>query len=169
MEKFLTAHLGESAGFRFITHLDNETLRYWKNRNRRSFFHQDLISMQEQAAWYADYEVNTENVMLIWCPGAVTSGCVGVKRHDNRIEIYNVMSWNPTLKGTGVFSRAVSSLLHSIMLTQQESVIFANVLSDNPAVTWYEKIGFTSVAHKEHQVGSKYEVLEWRTRAIFFE
>lgn len=143
---------------------DCELLRAWKNANKTSFFHQEDITPEQQAKWFAGYldrqddhvyivEEVVEEVTEGWTP----VGIVACRRQDGVIDFYNIIRGRRT-GGPARMGQALSLLCSTTLRTYAEP-ISCKVLAENPAREWYESIGFTVEERR-----SCYNVLGYRKK-----
>lgn len=137
----------ESWGLRLRTigPADAEILRQWKNFHRHAFFHQDIISPEQQAIWLAGHAARPDDFMFMVEVEGRAVGCLGWRLLEGRADIYNVMLGEASQGGRGLMGRALNLMCrHILSLGQRE--IAARVLKGNPAVGWYERNGFVLAA-----------------------
>ena len=120
---------------------DLELLRTWKNANRASFFHQEEILPEQQAAWFAALCEREDDFMFVVEEGGAAVGCMGVRALDGTADVYNVIRGRPEAGGRGVMSRALAAMVGFARL-RLDAPVTARVLRFNPAVSWYRKNGF---------------------------
>jgi len=152
--------------FRLMEEADTEILRKWKNENRLSFFHQGHISASQQKAWYAAESDDFEKAMFVWTSGEKICGSIGLHRAANIIEVYNVMSWCESMRGTGRFRVAVESLLDAVHNYLPSFSIQASVLSGNTAASWYRKLGFVDSERMTHSSGKEFINMKFKYAAL---
>ena len=125
-------------------HLEN--LRRWKNANRQSFFHQELISKEQQREWYDKFCSRDDDYMFVAQEKPFSDdtaiGCVGFRILDDSVDIYNIMRGETSSNGRGRIGDAVVIMCSYIRLVSTKR-IGCKVLANNPALEWYSSIGFT--------------------------
>ena len=126
---------------RTIAKTDLENLRQWKNTHRFSFFFQDLISSEQQSAWFEGYLGRPNDYMLMIINKGHPIGCLGFRLQNGTADVYNVILGNPALGKRGLMSQAMQ-LMCSYIATNFTHTIVAQVLTNNPAIEWYNKNGF---------------------------
>lgn len=135
---------------RSIDEGDLEFLRELKNRNAHRFFYKKAISPVEQENWYAGFRDRPDDHMFIveaTCRGRPESfGCIGFRLIDGEVDVYNVIR-DRRLEGQRCGMRDATSLLCSYAAEFSDTVSLS-VLSDNPAVEWYEKLLFRKVEER---------------------
>lgn len=128
-----------------ITSEDLDLLRIWKNENKAAFFSRQIITFDEQLKWYCTYLERDEDYMFaVLSPTGNIAGCMGVRfvSHQKYWDVYNVILGDLRFKGTGLMSKALLELI-AFAKQKYDLPIKLVVLSNNPAVSWYEKNGFT--------------------------
>jgi len=124
---------------------DREILRTWKNENKRWFFHQTDITPDQQAAWFAGYLARPDDhVYLVeekdgerW----TAVGVVACRLLDGTVDLYNIMRGRRPDDAKANMGDALT-LLCATIGAYYEVPISCKVLSDNPSLTWYERLGF---------------------------
>lgn len=139
---------GGDLALRTIVEADCEDLRQWKNANRFSFFHQEIITPQQQREWFAGYLARDDDYMFILSVRDRAIGCMGFRLLDDHADIYNVILADALLGGKGWMSQALR-LMCSYILSDFTRDIRAKVLRSNPALDWYLKNGFRRRAEHE--------------------
>ena len=59
---------------------DLENLRQWKNEQREFFFHKDIITIEQQCAWFAKFKARKHDYMFIVDLNGKAIGCMGASR-----------------------------------------------------------------------------------------
>ena len=150
-EKYFTLS-GETpadARLRTITASDCETLRVWKNANREAFFHKEIITPKEQKAWFSGYLIRPDDLMFIVDTG-VDVGCMGIRLDSGAVDVYNVIRGDKS--GRRGLMREAMLLMCAFARSHYEGRIGCRVLSQNPAVAWYEQCGFAMLRERETHV-----------------
>jgi len=159
--KWLDLTILGTSQFRLIDSRDNELLRHWKNNFRGSFFTQKIITPLEQQWWFDVYEKDCNNSMLIWINEQEECGSLGVRNLKGVIDVYNVMSWGERTKGTGKFSEAVKKMLDRLNEKFAQVPIQTSVLIENPAIQWYQRLGFRRLETRSHESGAEFFLMEY--------
>lgn len=126
---------------------DIEELRIWKNACKESFFYQQIIEEKQQMEWYMKYSARMDDVIFVIFEKMEGKpeekiGCIGFRFENlDTIDLYNVMRGKVT-GGSAKIAEAMRILLSWIM-EHYEAKIKCDVLTNNKAVTWYKKCGFT--------------------------
>lgn len=127
---------------------DLESLRDWKNANRKYFFHQEVITGKDQAAWWTGYLARPNDFMFMVEHEQRPVGCLGYRTLDDSIDVYNVILGDHESHKKGIMSWAIQTLC-SYLLAEGHTTIGVRVLRTNPAVQWYEKNGFQTQATQD--------------------
>jgi ribosomal protein S18 acetylase RimI-like enzyme len=125
---------------RTIEGRDIESLRLWKNANRASFFFQETIEPEAQRRWFAAYVERPRDFMFVVETGASDVGCMGFRVLASGSDVYNVI--RGTAGGPPGAMRGALRVMCSFARSSFAVPVEARVLKSNPAVTWYEKVGF---------------------------
>lgn len=139
----------DGLSLRTIFSSDCERMRIWKNEHRLSFFFQELISPQMQAAWYVDYLNRADDYLFVVQHDNFTIGCMGFRLIDKKVDIYNVILGDPDYGGKGYMGKALQLMCSYIMSSYTHS-IGLKVLKSNPALNWYLKNGFYRAVAREN-------------------
>lgn len=124
-----------------IRRSDIEDLRQWKNNHRGSFFYKEIISPESQDRWYKGYLERTEDFMFVILAESRPVGCIGFRRIEDRIDVYNVILGVPEMGKKGYMSHALRMMCVYAKKLYPGSISL-QVLSDNPAIHWYRRNGF---------------------------
>lgn len=142
--------------------IDNIFLRNLKNRNRNRFFFKTHITYPAQIKWFMYYKLRQKNdSMFVVRIQGVRIGALGVRVKDKEFDIYNVIR-DETVSNDfarGVMSKhliGISKALHYMF----HRPIYARVLLDNPALTWYTKCGFIVATEEEDHFVLRFDPLE---------
>lgn len=136
---------------RTINRDDIEKLRKWKNENRKSFFYNKLISKKEQIIWFENYLKKPDDYIFIINVNGKEIGCIGFRKLDNEIDIYNVILGKKEFAGNNFVGKAMLALC-SYLIDKYKLKITCKVLIDNPAINWYKKNNFFEVLSKDNYV-----------------
>lgn len=122
---------------RYIEEDDIELLREWKNKNRGSFFHKDIIDKEQQKAWFHSYSDDDNDHMFMVLRGDKPIGCIGFRLFDDEIDLYNLIV-DGSARGNGYMSFVLCKVIEKIEdLGYEDLPITAKVLNSNPALQWY--------------------------------
>jgi len=127
---------------------DLETLRVWKNDQKAFFFYQIEISPDQQMHWFEGFVTRPYDLMFLVEYGQTVFGCMGVRWKEEHWDIYNVILGIQAFGKRGLMGMCFQTLL-SFAYSLHQAPITLQVLSTNPAVTWYEKQGFKII--EEHK------------------
>jgi RimJ/RimL family protein N-acetyltransferase len=143
-----------NAGLRLraATFADLGHLREWKNAQRQFFFHQDLISAEQQLQWFDSFVQRPSDYMLMVEQGGTTIGCMGIRLLDTEWDIYNVILGDSAYGKQGHMGSAFAAML-DMARQQRDLPITLKVLKHNPAVCWYLKNGFNTAFEAEDYFG----------------
>lgn len=169
--KTLPATIAGPAGSAFRLRLaeleDRENLRVWKNLSKRFYFHKADITVEQQAAWFAGYRERPHDhiymVEELAEKGWVTVGVLACRllEGENTVDLYNIMRGARTASDRTNMGQAMHSLCRAIGEHYRQSIT-CKVLSDNPALGWYARIGFVVVEDRGDHKLLRYEEGEVR-------
>jgi len=146
----------ESLTLRAANENDLENLLQWKNEQREFFFHKDIITPEQQRAWFAKFQARNHDYMFIVDLNGKAIGCMGIRLLDEAWDIYNVILGLTDYGKKGYMGKAFQT-----MLTYAQSVrkcpITLQVLKSNPAAAWYKKYGFVATAEKADHYSLVYQ------------
>jgi len=137
---------------RTIGQADIELLREWKNANRESFFFRKIITPEMQEEWFKSYQQRENDFMLVIVNNSERVGCIGFRRLKDRIDLYNLIVGKTEDAGKGNMSGALDLVCAEAKKRYPGLPIMVSVLRTNPALKWYAKRGFTTVAEHEDYV-----------------
>jgi len=138
-----------------ITKNDLEMLRSWKTSHKEYFYHQDHINKEQQQSWFANYESREYDKIFIVVYKNVDIGCMGVRLKDDAWDVYNVILGIPKYGKKGIMSKALGLLVDYSKSIKNLPVVL-EVLSDNPAIVWYQRNGFKIESETEKALIMKY-------------
>jgi len=162
----------ENFRLRYIEERDLELLRTWKNENKKSFFYQNEISPKQQERWFFGFIERPDDYMfmveLVRKMSQEPIGCMGFRVIDDVIDIYNVIR-GKTIKTGFTIGDALHLMLNFVVSEFYNKDIICKVLIDNPAVSWYERNGFTISERKcDHFLmrfnKNKLQLMEFKVR-----
>jgi hypothetical protein len=150
----------ETCGFRLRSAVqsDLELLRNAKNSNKNSFFLQQDITEDQQKKWFEKFCENENDFMLILenVESNVAYGCMGFRLMDDVIDGYNIIRIKD-LPNTSI-KDAFIVLIKEAKLFFGDLTFQVRVLKSNPAIGWYEKIGFTKISEETNFITMYYNV-----------
>lgn len=113
-----------------------ERLRHWKNKERKFFFHDQMITSTQQLEWYKNYQDEINNYMFIVTTNNIPIGCMGIRLKENKWDIYNIILGLSKFQKKGIMSTALKIMIE-FALSKKDTTITLKVLIKNPAVKWY--------------------------------
>ena len=138
------------------TAADLENLRTWKNSQSEFFFHNELISTDQQQLWFSQFAQRLHDYMLIVYVDSKPIGCMGIRLLNSEWDIYNVILGDAAYGRKGHMGRALSTMI-DMTLQQRDLPITLKVLKHNPALGWYLKNGFVSLFEADDHYGLIYQ------------
>lgn len=151
-----------------ISREDIELLREWKNKNKKSFFYNKVITPGQQKEWYEDYLKRTDDYMFIIRFRSNMIGCMGFRVSGGLIDIYNVILGKKEFGGKGLMSRALR-LLCSYIIDNFKEDIRLDVLSDNKAKKWYSNNGFIETDIQDDFISMKLDINKFKNLKYNFK
>lgn len=133
-----------------------ENLRQWKNEQRKFFFHKDMITPEQQRAWFTQYQVRNHDYMFIVDLNGIAIGCMGIRLLDEEWDIYNVILGLPHYGKKGYMGKVFKTML-AYAQSISNCPITLQVLKANPAVEWYKKKGFVVAAEQADHYSMVYQ------------
>lgn len=135
---------------RAATGADLESLRHWKNEQRRFFFFQEEITKTQQKQWFDAFMERSHDLMLMTMFEEQVFGCMGIRWQGDLWDIYNVILGLPDFGKRGLMRHAFAAML-DYAIALKPGPITLKVLKRNPAVDWYKKHGFRiTESHEQH-------------------
>lgn len=148
--------LSEKLILKSIDKNEIETIRIWKNEHKQYFFYQKDISEVEQLSWFDKFELNINDHMFIINDDKTPVGCIGARLINNYVDIYNVILGNKEYKGKHLMKNALWSVVTLFRYIYKTDNFQVSVLKNNPAIMWYEKIGFYKTEEFEDYIILKF-------------
>lgn len=143
---------------RIINETDKENLRIWKNANKGSFFLKEDISPGQQDAWFEAMQQRSDDFLFIveqnvepdWIP----IGCMGfrVLENENCVDAYNIIRAIRVGNASFTMGDAFKAMLVFAKDKFADLPLRCRVLHGNPAIKWYEKNGFRTIAENPDHV-----------------
>ena len=136
---------------RTITKNDIENLRSWKNENKTSFFLNQDISPEQQEKWYGNFITRDYDYMFIIEQNVAEEwsaiGCMGFRKLDDEgcIDAYNIIRARKIEPCSFTMTDAFGIMLAYAASLFSGLPVRVKVLTNNPAVGWYEKNNFSTV------------------------
>lgn len=130
---------------------DVELLRVWKNAARTAFFDQSEITLAQQAEWFAGLARRDDDFMFMVDVSGQPVGCMGYRKLNEAIDVYNVICGRREYRRRAIMSRALQALL--VMAEDAYHLpITAKVLRSNPAAAFYTANGFVVAEAEEDRL-----------------
>lgn len=117
-----------------------ETLRNWKNQNKKFFFTKKIITISNQKKWFQSYNMRIYDFMFIVSFKGENFGCMGIRWQKNYWEIYNVILGNKKYRKKGYMGKAFKIMIN-FAIELKIGLIKLHVMKRNPAIKWYKKQG----------------------------
>ena len=136
---------------------DTEVLRIWKNEHKEYFFYKKDITEEEQQLWFKAFSERQDDHMFVIEDNLKPIGCIGVRLHNNIVDVYNVILGDKKYKGMHVMTTALWAVVCFSNLIYKGKPASVRVLQSNPAIKWYEKIGFNLIGYNEDHIVMKFE------------
>jgi RimJ/RimL family protein N-acetyltransferase len=154
----VTLHSDQPVPFaiRTITADDIELLRTWKNAHRKFFFYKEIISEEQQQAWFKRWLLEEHDHLFIVEVDKRSVGCIGTRLFQGTADVYNVILGDKQFKGSGIMSEALLATVAFSQFLYSGLPVCVRVLQDNPAIGWYERNGFTRIMANEEFVTLKW-------------
>ncbi|MDG4595655.1 MAG: GNAT family N-acetyltransferase [Candidatus Contendobacter sp.] len=130
---------------RSIEEEDIELLRIWKNYYRDRFFFKGIITESMQKNWFDFYLKREHDFMLIILNKKEKIGCLGFRRLDDRVDLYNLIIGQRKNSGNGHMTNALDLVCKEIKKRYQDMPIMVSVLKQNPNLQWYFRRDFIVV------------------------
>jgi len=145
---------GETFRIRPITESDIETLRHWKNENRKFFSFQQTISPHMQKQWYQGYVSNADEVLYLLERSKDNHpvACVGYRKSSlspqaRGAELFNLIGADPSYQGKGLIQRFFAATCKALKEKGFEHIELKVLQSNQMAQEWYLKQGFQEFHH----------------------
>ena len=137
---------------REITRDDLDLLRTQKNLNKKSFFYQDDITPEDQISWYEKYLERPEDwMMLSHHENNTIWGIIGCRKLDEQtLDFYNIIRVKNIEKTS--MKNVFLEFVEYMKPLYPDHNIQVEVLSNNPAISWYEKCEFKKTKILESSV-----------------
>ena len=140
----LTSRVEPRVSLRAAAPGDLDDLRAWKNANKAGFFFQGDITPEMQKEWYAGYLARPDDFMFVVERDGAKIGCMGLRAAGGAVDVYNIIA-APGGAGKGLMTAAMA-LMCSYAAAEYGRNIGCLVLKKNPAVSYYQRCGFSVVA-----------------------
>lgn len=143
---------------RSIESSDIEDLRAWKNHHKGSFFLKEDITPEKQRVWFNHFCHRAADRMFVveqrTDEGWEKIGSMGFRmlRDEGCVDAYNIMRARKIEPASFTMSDPFRTMLRYAATLHDNLPIRCKVLTDNPAVTWYERNGFSKIDEREGYV-----------------
>jgi hypothetical protein len=131
---------------RSLRECDIEILRLWKNEHKEYFFLKTDITKAMQNEWFRAYNHRKNDHMFVILYKAQYIGCVGARYLDDCVDLYNIILGDKNYKGKHVMTNALWAVAKFSRILYKGKSIRVRVLKNNPAINWYNKIGFELIS-----------------------
>ena len=142
---------------RSVTSEDLDLLRHWKNQQKQFFFYQDEISPEQQLKWYEAFSQRPYDLLTMTVYQNKVFGCMGIRLLEDHWDIYNVILGDVDFGKKGLMGRSFKVLIN-YALDLKLAPINLKVLKDNPAVSWYQKQGFSITEKNSDHFSMCYQI-----------
>jgi len=168
MKTRATTHFCEEKfTLRSVLKTDAEVLRKWKNDHKEFFFHKQEISKEEQEKWIESLNARKDDHMFIIMDNETPIGSVGTRLYQEFVDIYNVILGDKSYKGKHVMTHAVWATVAFSNLVFVNKPVRVRVLRSNPAIKWYEKIGFNTIDYFDDHIFMQFRSQDIKTKCDF--
>jgi RimJ/RimL family protein N-acetyltransferase len=141
--------LDDQVSMRSILLSDIEFLRKCKNDHKDFFFYKNEITKEAQLSWFNEFMLKNDDHMFVIEHNGTLIGCIGVRLYQEFADIYNVILGNKAYLGKHIMTFAVEATVAFSNLIYPNVPVRVRVLRNNPAIKWYEKIGFKTIDYFE--------------------
>ncbi|MGQ0739698.1 MAG: GNAT family N-acetyltransferase [Bacteroidota bacterium] len=151
---FLAGHT--DLQMRTIGKSDIENLRAWKNTNKHSFFLNQDITPAQQEKWYEAFSAREHDHMFVVEQLAENKwtciGSMGFRKleEESCVDAYNIIRAVKIEPASFTMSEAFLGMLAYADSLYPGLPIRVKVLNQNPAVSWYQRNGFTVIGTMTH-------------------
>jgi len=132
----------KSLSLKTIAGNDLGNIRVWKNANRHVFFHQNIIGVEQQKAWFQSYLEEPFNFMFTIEYNGSAIGCMGFRIIDNIADIYNVILGDSQYQGRGIMSLSLRVLCSYILKFHTNKITLKVLKTNKIGQRFYSKNGF---------------------------
>jgi hypothetical protein len=143
---------------RTISQKDIGDLRAWKNENKNSFFLKQEITAEQQEKWYAAFSGREHDQMFVveqlegkeW----KKIGCMGFRKLEEEgcVDAYNIIRSRKIEPASFTMSDAFRTMLSYAASLYPDLPLRVKVLSNNPAVEWYQINQFSVIGREKEYV-----------------
>lgn len=144
--------VGENFIIRSAVEYDLEILRNAKNNNKEFFFLKTEITEEEQKNWFSAFQ-NKEDDFMLMCENLDSRkvfGCMGFRIFDGVIDGYNIIRIERVPETS--MKNAFLKLIEYTQILYPGLTFQVRVLKENPALSWYMKIGFEKFSEETNYI-----------------
>ena len=146
---------GQTFAIRSVQASDIETLRIWKNANRKFFHFQDEINPEQQKKWFAQFQNDAKKQIYVCSTNEENEtnrliACVGFKEHSRQsVELFNLICGDETYAGKGFIRAFFENVKMGLRAKKIEEIILEVLKSNTRAIEWYKRQGFAQYGEEE--------------------
>lgn len=140
---------GENINLREIEESDLPKMVEWRNKDRirKCFFSQELLTLDKQKVWFKEYlKKDDDRIFIIETKDNIPIGTVGLKDidlKDGKAEFGRTMIGEDEYLGKGLAKSAAAALMTYAFGEMGLEMLYLEVLGGNKAaINLYEKCGF---------------------------
>lgn len=127
----------------------------WRNRDgvRQCFLNSSVITPEAHQAWFEQYKVKTDDIVLVAFERGQSQPCgqvaiYGIDNAIGRAEVGRFIA-APEAQGRGIMRRAISALLILAHDQLRLRTVFLEVFANNSrAIALYSSLGFVETARR---------------------
>jgi hypothetical protein len=135
---------------------DQDHLRTWRNAHTQRFFYQSPITSAGQRQWFEEYRNRPDDFLFMVMQAEQAIGCIGIRLRSGVWDLYTVIRGIRSSSSAG-FMAAGLRLVVDFARDVRPVAVRADVISDNPARSWYLRNGFVVVAENEKSCQLHYQ------------
>jgi N-acetylglutamate synthase-like GNAT family acetyltransferase len=123
---------------------DAETLRIWKNKNRKYFLFQKEISPEQQKFWFEEFVKNPAQQIFVCTLNEKLVACVGFRTKDGKsAELFNLINGSDEYMGKGMVSGFFRLCLGKLKNLGFNRVFLKVLRSNENGMSVYKHWGFS--------------------------
>ncbi len=130
---------------------DQDVLRTWRNAHGHRFFHCRPITPESQQSWFDGYLRRPDDFLFMVMAAERAVGCIGIRLREAEWDLYNVIRGVHSAGSSGFMSHALAAVM-AFARQRCPAPIRADVLTGNPALSWYLRNGFVIVGENVQSV-----------------
>jgi RimJ/RimL family protein N-acetyltransferase len=135
---------------------DQENIRTWKNSHASSFFYTEMITSEDQIKWFAAYLHRPDDFLFMVMEANRAVGCIGIRFRQGGWDIYNLIRGVRSTGSAGYMSQALRMVIEYAQGVRS-GCVRADVITDNPALSWYLHNDFVIVGEDERSFQIEYQ------------